>query len=72
MATWTYYQNVYWIKWPNLCCECASWTKGVYTFSTQVGPTRGAMLRRKYELEEKHVYKLFEKQIKNCSKQLKK
>ena len=30
------------------------------------------ILRRKYELEEKHVYKLCDKQIKNCSKQLKK
>ena len=28
-------------------------------------------LRRKYELEEKHVYKLCDKQIKNCSTQLK-
>ena len=29
----------------------------------------GEMLRRKYE--RKHVYQLYDKQLKNCSKQLK-
>ena len=30
------------------------------------------MLRRKYELLEKHVHKLCDKQLKNCGKKLKK
>ena len=78
LATWTVCQNNYWIRRPSSCCKCASWTKGVNTFRTQVGPTRmrwlnweiidwsrrGEMIRRKYELKQKHVYKLCDKQLK--------
>ena len=47
--------------------QCTSWSYLNVMFEL----INHRLLRKKYELEEKHVYKLCDKQIKNCSTQLK-